>query len=136
MVELDIEYKGDLHCEVEHGPSGQKFMTDAPVDNRGKGEAISPTDLAAASIGSCIATIMGMKADDNNIDLKGLKIKVNKEMHPNPKRRIKRITLNITFPKKYSEKELQVLKNVVKNCPVSRSLRDDVEIVPKFSFKE
>lgn len=136
MVEINIEYKGNLHCEVEHAPSGQKFTTDAPVDNRGKGEFISPTDLAAASIGSCIATIMGIKAEDNKIDIKGLKIKVTKEMKPNPGRRIKKLTVDITFPNKLNEKEFSIMRNVVKTCPVTNSLRDDIEVVPIFNFKE
>lgn len=135
-VEINVDYLGDLHCSVEHGPSGNKFMTDAPIDNRGKAEYISPTDLAGASIGSCVATIMGIKAQDNNIDIKGLKIKVTKEMVNEPYRRIGKLTFDITFPHKLSDEEFKLLSNVVKTCPVTRSLSPEVELEYSFSYAE
>lgn len=136
MVEIKVEYLGDLHCSVTHGPSGQTFLTDAPVDNNGKGEFISPTDLAAASIGSCIATIMGIRARDSKIDIKGMKINVIKEMQNKPYRRIKRLNINIEFPRKLNDKEFNILSKVVEVCPVTKSLKEEIEIVPVFNFKE
>lgn len=129
MVNIIIDYLGDLHCKVTHEPSGNFFLTDAPLDNNGKAEYISPTDLAAASIGSCIATIMGMKANSNNIDISGLQIVVSKEMVNQPFRRISRLTVNIYFQKHYSEKEKVILENVIKTCPVTRSLLPEIEVV-------
>ena len=93
MVKIKIDYIGDLKCEVEHLASGQKINTDAPVDNHGKGEQISPTDMLAAAIGSCIATIMGVKAQSMDIDIKGLSIIVTKEMQQAPYRRITKLDL-------------------------------------------
>jgi uncharacterized OsmC-like protein len=135
MIQIDIEYLNDLKCKVTHIPSGNYFLTDAPLDNQGKAEYISPTDLTAASIGSCIATIMGIKAKSNNIDLTGLKISVLKDMINHP-RRISKIIVNIYFPKRYTEKEFSILENVVKTCPVSRSLSSEVIIEPNFYFPE
>lgn len=134
QVKIDIEYLGDLHCSVTHGPSGYSFMTDAPVDNEGKGEFISPTDLAGASIGSCVATIMGIKARNNDIDIKGMKISVIKEMLNEPFRRIGKLIIDITFPHELNDKEFNILSNVVKTCPVTRSLSPDVELEYDFHF--
>lgn len=134
QVQIDTEYLGNLHCSVSHSLSGQSFMTDAPLDNNGKGDYISPTDLVAAAIGSCIATIMGIKAEANSIDIKGLKIKVIKEMVNVPYRRIGRLIIDITFPHRLSEKDFAVLSNVVKTCPVTRSLHPDIIIEHKFNF--
>jgi putative redox protein len=75
-TEIDIEYEGDLHCRLHHGPSGAEIVTDAPPDNQGKGEAFSPTDLLAASLGSCILTILGIYARRKDIDLRGSHVKV------------------------------------------------------------
>lgn len=134
MVQINIEYLGDLHCVVEHGPSGQKFLTDAPIDNQGKGEYFSPTDLVATAMGSCIATIMGIKAKNNNIDIVGTKITVQKEMMNEPYRRIKKLTLNIVFPKILNDHDFIIMKNVIKTCPVTRSLHPDIEIDVSYKF--
>lgn len=136
MVKIDIEYLGDLHCKVTHGPSGTSFLTDAPLDNNGKAEFISPTDLAAASIGSCIATIMGIKARDLEVDLKGLEISVQKEMINKPYRRIDKLYVNIVFPQRYDDKTMAILKNVPNVCPVTKSLKEEIEIIPKFEIKD
>ena len=136
QVKIDVEYLGDLHCNVTHGPSGHSFLTDAPVDNEGKGEYISPTDLAAASIGSCISTIMGIKARNNNIDIKGMKVSVTKEMVNQPFRRIGKLIFEINFPHKLNDKDFQILSNVVKTCPVTRSLSPDVELDYTFNFND
>lgn len=136
MVKIHIEYLNDLHCKVTHGPSSTWFLTDAPLDNQGKAEFISPTDLLAASIGSCIATIMGIKARDMSVNLEGLKIDVSKEMVNHPYRRISKLTLNIKYPKRYDDKVQEILNNVVKICPVSRSLSSEVEFVVNFSYQD
>lgn len=135
-VKLNVEYLGDLQCEVKHGPSGTSFITDAPVDNRGKGEFISPTDLAGASIASCIATIMGIKAQDSGIDIKGMNIEVSKTMRNEPVRMIKSLDILITFPHRLSDKHFKILANVVKTCPVTRSISKEVEINFDFAFAE
>lgn len=133
-VKIDIEYLGDLHCRAVHGPSGNEILTDAPVDNQGKGEYFSPTDLAATAMGVCIPTIMGIKANQNNIDIVGLKVSVTKEMMNEPYRRIKKLTLDFIFPKRLDDKDFQIMKNVIKTCPVTRSLHPDIEIVTNYNF--
>ncbi|MFC2131078.1 OsmC family protein [Bacteroidota bacterium] len=133
-VQVDVEYLGDLHCRAIHGPSGHEILTDAPLDNQGKGEYFSPTDLATAAIATCIPTIMGIKAQQNNIDIKGLKVSVTKEMMNEPYRRIKKLRLSFLFPKKLSDKDFQIMKNVIKTCPVTRSLHPDIEIETNYSF--
>jgi putative redox protein len=133
MVKIEIEYLGDLMCEVTHSPSGNKFFTDAPLDNQGQARYISPTDLLAASIGSCVATIMGIKAKANNIEIKGMKILTFKEMINTPFRRVNKLTLEIIFPNKLNNKDFELLSNVVKVCPVTKSLLPEIEL--EYSFK-
>ena len=133
MVQIDINYLNDLMCEVIHTPSGNKFFTDAPLDNNGQARYISPTDLLAASIGSCIATIMGIKSIANGIDLSGLKISVSKDMINEPFRRVSKLFIVINFARKYSDKDFAILENVVKTCPVTRSLLSEIELEYKFN---
>lgn len=133
MVKIDIDYLGDLMCEITHTPSGNKFFTDAPLDNQGEAKYISPTDLLAASIGSCVATIMGIKAKANDIDIKGMKISTYKEMVNVPFRRVSKLTLEITYPHLLNEKDYELLSNVVKTCPVTKSLLPEIKL--EYSFK-
>ena len=133
-VKLNVEYLGDLHCKIVHEPSGSILLTDAPKDNLGRGEFFSPTDLIAASMASCIATTMAIVARNSTIDLIGLKIEATKEMAKQLPRRISRISLNIHFPHQLDDKEFELMKNVVKACPVGRSLDHEVEVVTNFSF--
>lgn len=136
MVQIDIDYLGDLMCKVTHTPSGNTFFTDAPIDNNGQARYISPTDLLAASIGSCIATIMGIKANANGIDIKGLKISVVKEMVNTPFRRVSKLTARINFALPLNEKDLAIMQNVVNTCPVTRSLLPEIEIDYKIILPE
>jgi len=124
MVKISIEYTGDLHTDAVHGPSGAKLSTDAPVDNQGRGESFSPTDLVATALGSCMATVMGIYARERSIDLNGMKIEVVKEMTP-PPRRIAKLTTEIWMPPALSRN--LALENVALTCPVHRSLHPDVE---------
>ncbi|MEN8734805.1 MAG: OsmC family protein, partial [Lentimonas sp.] len=88
MVTITIDYEGQLRSTLQHGPSGSKLQTDAPVDNNGKGESFSPTDLCASALGSCIATIVGMQMEALGVDLKDMRIEVRKEMSKDLPRRI------------------------------------------------
>ncbi len=135
MVEISVDYMGDLYCEVEHKSSGNKFKTNAPVDNKGKGDFISPTDLVAASIASCVSTIMGIKANELGVDLKGMNITASKIMTNSPYRRIDKLILKITFPNKLNDREFQILSNVVNICPVTKSLSKDIKLDYNFDFK-
>lgn len=134
-VRLDVVYEGSLHCRVTHGPSGQTFRTDAPVDNEGKGEFISPTDLAAASMGSCMLTIMGIHARRHGIALEGAKVSVLKEMAADP-RRIKRLSLDFDMPAGLKKEERAALERAALGCPVKQSFRPDVEIPLQFRYPD
>src|SRR5271154_7483689 len=98
MISIAIEYAGNLRCEAVHGPSQNRLLSDAPVDNHGKGESFSPTDLVATALGTCMATVMGIYAEKHGIDLRGMKVTVGKEMTQVPVRRIARLTCEIVVP--------------------------------------
>jgi len=125
MVKISIEYKGDLHCSASHGPSGATLETDAPVDNQGKGEAFSPTDLVGTALGTCMATIMGIYARQKGIPLEGMRLEVTKEMTQAPPRRIARLATEIWMPAGLPRNP--GLENAALTCPVHHSLHPDVE---------
>ncbi|MDQ7821188.1 MAG: OsmC family protein [Candidatus Eremiobacteraeota bacterium] len=129
-VEVDIFYEGDLHCRAVHLPSGSSFMTDAPVDNGGKGELFSPTDLVGTALGSCILTIMGLVAQRNSLDIRGAKVHVKKEMAAAPVRRIGSLHATVTIPRgsALSPAARTKLEQTAKACPVRQSLHPDVEL--------
>ena len=97
MVKVSIEYEGDLRCAVRHEMSGAQFCTDAPVDNHGKGESFSPTDLCASALGSCMGTIVGIQMEKLDLDMTGMRIEVTKEMSNYPPRRISRLATGTGF---------------------------------------
>ncbi|HAK94566.1 MAG TPA: osmotically inducible protein OsmC [Planctomycetes bacterium] len=127
MVRIDIAYKGQLHCEAVHGPSGDTVETDAPKDNMGKGEAFSPTDLVATAFGSCVLTIMGIVAGRRGLDLAGAHATVVKEMVSAPVRRIGRLTLEMHLPSAIGEEDRAFFRRAAETCPVLKSLHPDVE---------
>jgi len=134
-VEIDVEYQGDLHCRAVHGPSQGILTTDAPVDNGGKGELFSPTDLVAAGLGSCILTVMGLVARRRDIDLTGATARVTKEMARAPVRRIGRLTVTVTFPGTLtlSAEDRLLLEKTADLCPVKQSLHPDLAVVIRFA---
>ena len=123
----NIIYKGDLRCECTHLQSGTVFETDAPTDNKGKGQRFSPTDTVCVALATCVITTMGIKAADMNIDLKDTKIDVTKHMLAEP-RRIGKIDLLLHFPSslQLEEKDKIILERVGNNCPVTKSLHPDL----------
>jgi uncharacterized OsmC-like protein len=124
-----IIYKGDLRCECTHLQSGTLIETDAPTDNRGKGERFSPTDTLCVALATCIVTTMALKANDMNINLAGTKIDVTKHMIADP-RRIGKIEIVLHFDSnlQLEEKDKTILKRVGDNCPVAKSLHPDLEV--------
>lgn len=124
-----IIYKGDLRCECTHLQSGTLIETDAPTDNRGKGERFSPTDTLCVALATCIVTTMALKANDININLAGTKIDVTKHMLAEP-RRIGKIDIVLHFDSniQLEEKDKTILKRVGDNCPVAKSLHPDLEV--------
>ncbi len=127
MVRIDIRYEGQLRCRANHEPSGAEVLTDAPVDNHGKGESFSPTDLVATALGSCIATIMGIAAERHEVDLSGMRITVVKSMVTEPERRIGKLNTILHIPVEPDEKVRTILERAAHSCPVHRSLHPDVE---------
>lgn len=128
-----IKYLGELRTEALHLRSENIIITDAPLDNQGKGEAFSPTDLLATSLGSCMLTIMGIAARTHNINIENTEVKIQKIMAANP-RRVAEVVIDFKFPQKYSQKEQKIIIHAAKTCPVSQSLHPDLKQTINFNF--
>lgn len=124
-----VVYKGDLRCECTHLQSSTVIETDAPTDNRGKGERFSPTDTLCVALATCIITTMALKATDMKIDLAGTSIEVTKHMIADP-RRIGKIDVILNFEASLllEEKDKIILQRVGDNCPVAKSLHPDLQV--------
>ena len=123
----EIIYTGGLRTSAKHLRSGNSIINDAPVDNHGKGEAFSPTDMVATALGTCLLTIMGIAAQKNNIDMEGARAEVTKVMASDP-RRIAKIEALIKMPQRnYSDQEKRILEQTLNNCPVCQSLHPDMQ---------
>ena len=136
MIEINIDYKGDLHCEAKHGPSGSVIATDAPVDNQGRGEDFSPTDLMATSLGACMATVMGIAARRKEISLEGLRLKVRKHMSEDQPRRIVKLEVGIYMPIPEDHPERKLLQSTVHGCPVHHSIHPEIEVPIRWFWPE
>jgi putative redox protein len=134
MVNIQIEYQGELHCKATHGPSGAELTTDAPRDNQGRGESFSPTDLVATALGTCMLTIMGIAARTLNIDISGAAATVEKEMTATAPRRIQRLTVRIHVPHSPAPADREKLERSAHACPVHKSLHPDVQIPIEFTW--
>lgn len=134
MATIKTIYLGDLRTESEHIQSGNKVITDAPLDNQGRGEYFSPTDLLATSLGTCIMTIMGIKARDNGIDIKGTEIEITKIMASDP-RRVGEVVVEFTFPKKgYSDEQKKLIESVAGTSPAPLSLHPELKQTIRFNW--
>jgi uncharacterized OsmC-like protein len=131
-----IEYQGDLRTTCMHLQSQNSFETDAPTDNQGKGERFSPTDLLATSLGACALTIMGIKARDMAVDLKGTRVEVLKIMKSDP-RRVGGIHLTFHFPAETGadEKQRLIIERCARTCPVFYSIHPDIELDISFRWE-
>ena len=123
MVMAKMSYEGQLRTKSKHLRSGNEIITDAPVDNHGKGQAFSPTDLVSSALGSCMLTIMGIKADGLGIDLKGTEVEIVKVMAEGP-RKIKEIKVKVAFKDDYEGHHKKILEDAARNCPVAKSLSE------------
>lgn len=128
MVKITTTYEGQLRCKSTHGPSGKTLETDAPVDNNGKGETFSPTDLVATALGNCIVTIMGIVAERRDISLAGLSVEVGKVMSEDMPRRIVALPIRIEMPMSGDSPLKDLMINAALTCPVHQSLHPDIEI--------
>jgi putative redox protein len=135
LVSIDITYEGDLHTVARHGPSGATLATDAPVDNHGRGQSFSPTDLVATGLGTCMATVMGILSKKREYDLTGARVNVKKLMTP-PPRRIARLEVRIDFPDRAAEtidaEGRAALEYEALHCPVRLSLLEAIEVPVQF----
>ena len=127
MIEINATYEGQLRTSAKHGPSGSLVETDAPADNHGRGERFSPTDLLATSLGTCMMTIMGIFAERNEIDLTGTRVKVLKEMTPEPPRRVAKLTVEMTLPLPGDHPKAGAIEKAAMTCPDFLSLHPDIE---------
>ena len=128
MVRLNIDYQGGLRCLVTHGPSKSQFETDAPLDNHGRAERISPTDLVGAALGSCIATVLGIAAEKHSWDLTGLHVEVDKEMSATPPRRVAALHVRVQMPRPLPDEDRRRVEDIAHACPVHRSLHPDLRV--------
>ncbi len=126
MVEITIRYEGDLRCTATHAPSGTTMHTDAPVDNMGKGQSFSPTDLVATALGTCILTILGIVSQRSAIPIGNATVRVTKEMTTQPPRRIARLGVTVNIPQELTDEQKQRLMNAADACPVKKSLHPEV----------
>jgi len=127
MVRIDVVYQGELRCEATHEPSGGTLLTDAPVDNHGKGASFSPTDLVATALGTCIATTMGIVAARHDVDLTGMRVTVVKSMASEPVRHIAKLNTVIHVPVEPDERTRTMLERAAHTCPVHASLGERTE---------
>jgi putative redox protein len=125
-IRIDCEYLGDLRVRAVHAPSGTVLHTDAPVDNHGKGESFSPTDLAATALTTCMATIMAIQGRTLGIELRGMRLSVEKHMTSQPPRRIDKLVLVITPPPGVPEDARVKLERAASACPVHNSLHPEI----------
>ncbi len=136
MATIHTVYTGDLRTEAQHLQSGNKLITDAPTDNQGKGEAFSPTDLLATSLGSCMLTIMGIAARTAGFSIDGTTIEITKIMASEP-RRVAEVVCEFNFPDvEYSDKQKKILLKAADTCPVAKSLHPDLKQTISFNFKK
>ncbi len=134
MSTSKVTYLGNLRTECEHLKSSNTYITDAPTDNNGKGEAFSPTDTVATGLANCMLTVMGIKAEALEVVLDGSVAEVTKTMAANP-RRISKIEVILHLPAGVSSKHQKILENTANTCPVHHSLHPDIEKIIEFHWQ-
>ena len=135
MEKIKITYDGDLRTNATHLRSGSEIATDAPVDNKGKGENFSPTDLFATSLGACMLTIMGITAQTHGFCIDGSTIELQKKMSANP-RRVSDLTIIINIKGELSDRDKTKLMRAAEHCPVSKSIHPDINENINFHFEK
>lgn len=130
-----VVYLGDLRTKNTHVQSESSFLTDAPTDNNGKGEAFSPTDTVATALANCMLTVMAIKANSMQTNMENTRAEVTKTMAADP-RRISKIEVHLYFPMNYDEKTRKILENTGRNCPVSKSLHPEIEQLVTFHYPD
>jgi putative redox protein len=136
MTTISIDYQGQLRCRAVHDHSGVVLVTDAPLDNQGRGESFSPTDLVAASLGTCMCTIMGIAARRDGVAIEGTRIRVEKHMTATPPRKIARLSVAFTMPKGIATDARLRLEHAAHSCPVALSLHPDIAVAVTFTYPD
>ena len=136
MVQIQFEYSGKLRCQATHGPSSTTVITDAPVDNHGRGESFSPTDLVATALGTCMLTLMGIAAEKRGWDITGTKATVAKSMQQSPVRRIANLAVEIWVAGDHDATARKKLETAARGCPVWHSLHPEIELPVTFHYSE
>jgi len=134
MVKIALKYEGDLRVHARHEPSGTTLKTDAPVDNQGRGESFSPTDLLATGLGSCMATIMGIVARREQIPIEGMEVQVEKIMSSDAPRRVIALNVDIASSAKPEPEQIQSLEKAAHTCPVAQSIHPDIKVTTRFRW--
>lgn len=136
MVEIDVAYLGELRCSATHGPSGIRLETDAPLDNKGRGEAFSPTDLLATALGTCMLTTMGIRTEGRALPLQGCTLSVKKHMTAAAPRRIQRLEVAVHVPRgaELATEDRELLQQIAHTCPVRLSILPAIEVPVTFSW--
>lgn len=136
MVKIEVAYLGQLRCNATHGPSGMTLTTDAPVDNKGRGEAFSPTDLVATALGTCMLTTMGIRAQERGWSLEGARLAVEKQMTQVAPRRIAKLIVHIEVPSsaQLAAADRTFLEHTAHHCPVRISILDAIEVPVHFDW--
>ena len=132
MVSITMRYEGELRCTAEHGPSKSTITTDAPVDNHGKGEVFSPTDLVGAALGTCMMTIIGIVAARHGLDVRGMTARTEQVMTSEGPRRIRSLRTVLTLPLSADHPQRAMLENAAHTCPVHKSLHPDIDAAIEF----
>jgi putative redox protein len=135
MVSYHLVYQGQLRCQATHDTSQVKIVTDAPVDNHGRGESFSPTDLIATGLGVCMLTTMGIAVQKENIVLDGSQVYLEKHMSTDPPRRISKIVVRIDFVRGIPEDRRSYLEHIARTCPVVRSIHPDIIVDIEFAYQ-
>lgn len=136
MVEIKLTYEGDLHCSATHLPSGNTLVTDAPLDNNGRGQAFSPTDLVATALASCMATVIGILARRKELAVEGMTVNVRKIMSEDLPRRIHRLELDLRIPLPAAHPDRKLLESAANGCPVHHSIHPDIEVVMNWYWQD
>ncbi|KZR87042.1 OsmC family protein [Synechococcus sp. MIT S9508] len=128
MPTVSCRYRGELRCEATHHGSGAVLITDAPIDNAGKGEEFSPTDLLATSVATCMLTIMGITAKSRNWSIEGSTADVEKQMTQSGPRKVEKLRVQLKLPQQLSNEQRSLLQRVAEQCPVKRSLDPSIHL--------
>ena len=128
MPTVSCRYRGELRCEATHHGSGAVLITDAPIDNAGKGEEFSPTDLLATSVATCMLTIMGITAKSRNWSIEGSTADVEKQMTKSGPRKVEKLRVHLKLPQQLSNEQRSLLQRVAEQCPVKRSLDPSIQL--------